>query len=195
MPGIATTTPYTIRPLDASTWDAFAELVARNGGIFGGCWCMSGHPEGWQEDLDKRAAKEERVRTGRAHAAVVFDIDGHAQGWARYGSVDELPGIRLRRAYAEDPPPRPDWRISCFYIDKHHRGQGIARAALEGALAQIAQAGGGLIEAIPDVTVGRTAHGRFLFNATVELFEQYGFQRVRQIGKHAWIVSRVLDPA
>ncbi len=29
----------TIRPLDASTWDAFAELVERNNGIFGGCWC------------------------------------------------------------------------------------------------------------------------------------------------------------
>ena len=33
---------YTVRPLDASTWDAFAELVERNGGVFGGCWCM-GH--------------------------------------------------------------------------------------------------------------------------------------------------------
>jgi hypothetical protein len=31
---------YTIRPLDASTWAAFAELVERNNGIFGGCWCI-----------------------------------------------------------------------------------------------------------------------------------------------------------
>jgi hypothetical protein len=29
--------PYTVRPLDASTWDAFAELVERNGGVMGGC--------------------------------------------------------------------------------------------------------------------------------------------------------------
>jgi hypothetical protein len=28
---------YTIRPLDASTWDAFAELVERNHEIYGGC--------------------------------------------------------------------------------------------------------------------------------------------------------------
>jgi hypothetical protein len=32
------------------------------------------------------------------------------------------------------------------------------------------------VQAIPDVTTGRTAPGRFLFNATVELFEQYGFR-------------------
>jgi hypothetical protein len=42
------------------------------------------------------------------------------------------------------------------------------------------------------VTTGREAPGRFLFSATVELFEQYGFARDRQVGKHAWIVSRVV---
>ena len=45
------------------------------------------------------------------------------------------------------------------------------------------------------MTTGRTAHGRFLFSATVELFEQYGFTRVRQVGKHAWIVNKTVDPA
>lgn len=45
------------------------------------------------------------------------------------------------------------------------------------------------------VTVGRQAQGRFLFSATVELFEGHGFERVRQVGKHAWIVSRVVAPA
>ncbi|MGH8791325.1 MAG: GNAT family N-acetyltransferase, partial [Stackebrandtia sp.] len=72
---------------------------------------------------------------------------------------------------------------------------GVARAALEGALDQIAAAGGGLVEAVPEVTAGRAAQGRFLFSTTVELFEQYGFARVRQVGKHAWIVSRAVDPA
>jgi hypothetical protein len=66
---------------------------------------------------------------------------------------------------------------------------------LAGALDQIAHAGGGLVEAIPEVTTGRDAHGRFLFSATVELFEEYGFTRSRQVGKHAWIVSRVVPAA
>ena len=94
------------------------------------------------------------------------------------------------REYDKDAPALPDWRITCFYVDRKHRGQGIARAALEGALDQIAHAGGGLVEAISEVTAGREAAGRFLFSATVELFEQYGFTRTRQVGKHAWIVSR-----
>ncbi len=35
--------PYTLRPLHASTWDVFAELVERNNGIYGGCWCVAFH--------------------------------------------------------------------------------------------------------------------------------------------------------
>ena len=46
-----------------------------------------------------------------------------------------------------------------------------------------------------EVTADREAQGRFLFSATVELFEQYGFARRRQVGKHAWIVTKQVDPA
>jgi len=185
----------TTRRLDATTWDAFAELVERNNGIFGGCWCIAYHLEPGQKGGDHRAAKHDRVHSDRAHAALVFDADGVVQGWCQYGSPQELPGIKHRREYAKDAPPLPDWRITCFYVDPRHRGQNIARTALEGALEQIADAGGGLVEAISEVTAGRQAPGRFLFSATVELFEQYGFTRIRQVGKHAWIVSRVVDPA
>lgn len=183
---------YTSRPLDADSWDAFAELVERNNGVFGGCWCIGFHPERGQRGISHRAVKEDRVRTGRAHAALVVDQDGVAQGWCQYGPPHELPKIKHRREYDKDAPPLPDWRITCFYVDTKHRGQGVARTALEGALDQIARAGGGLVEAIPEATAGRDAPGRFLYSATVELFEQYGFTRRRQVGKHAWIVGRVV---
>jgi GNAT superfamily N-acetyltransferase len=184
---------YTTQPLDPSTWTAFAELVERNNGVFGGCWCLGFHPESVQRGLDRRALKFERVQSDRAHAAIVFDDEGVAQGWCQLGDPDELSRIKHRREYDKDAPPLPDWRITCFYVDTRHRGRGIARAALAGALDQIAQRGGGLVEAISEVTDGRNALGRFLFTGTVELFEDFGFARVRQVGKHAWIVSKVVD--
>jgi len=181
--------PYTIRPLGASTWDAFAELVQRNNGIYGGCWCVVNHSEYQRGVSDPRTLKEQLVRASRAHAALVFDEHGLAQGWCQYGSPDDLK-IKHTRAYQQELPPRARWRIACIFVDKRHRGQGIARAALEGALALISAAGGGLVEAISETVTGREAQGRFLFSATVELFEQYGFKRGRQFGTHAWIVSR-----
>lgn len=130
-------TRCTIRPLDAPTW---AELAERNNGVFSG-WCMSYNLEGpvKRMGISHRAAEEDRVRTGRAHAALVIDADGSAQGWCQYGSPEELPGTKHKREHDKDAPPPPDWRITCIYVDKKHRGQGIARAALEGALDQIAR--------------------------------------------------------
>jgi ribosomal protein S18 acetylase RimI-like enzyme len=186
--------PYTTRPLDASTWGAFAELVERNNGVYGGCWCIVHHVEYQRGTSDPRTLKEELVRSGRAHAALVFDDDDVVQGWCQYGSRDEL-RLRHTREYAKDPPPPARWRITCIFVDKRHRGQGVARAAVEGALDEIAAAGGGLVETISEVTAGREAQDRFLFSATVELFERYGFTRIRQVGKHAWIMGREIVPA
>ena len=73
--------PFTSRPLDASTWDAFAELVERNNGVFGGCWCLGFHPESRQQGVGRRTVKEDRVRTDRAHVALVLD-EGARQRFA-----------------------------------------------------------------------------------------------------------------
>jgi GNAT superfamily N-acetyltransferase len=185
---------YTVRPLDASTWQPFAELVERNNGVYGGCWCIAFHTAYQRGVSDPRTLKEQLVRTNRAHAALVFDESGRVQGWCQYGDPEEL-ALRHVRAYDKDPPPRAQWRITCIFVDKRHRGEGVARAALEGALGLIAAAGGGRVEAISETTANREAQGRFLFSATVELFEQLGFERGRQVGKHAWIVSREIAPA
>src|SRR5262249_56872254 len=124
--------PYPVRPLDASTWDAFAELVERNNGVFGGCWRMGFHAELSRTDAaQNRAGKERRVGEGRAHAALVFDDDGTAQGWCQYGGPEELPGIKHRREYDKDAPPRPDWRITCVYLHNKHPGRGNPPAAPE----------------------------------------------------------------
>ena len=57
--------PGTVAALDAGTWDAFAELVERNNGIFGGCWRIGYHPERGQPGISQRLVKEDRARTGR----------------------------------------------------------------------------------------------------------------------------------
>ena len=185
------TVPYETRPLDASTWDVFAELVERNNGVYGGCWCIVHHPEYERGVSDPRTLKHQLVLEGRAFAALVLDDSGQAQGWCQYGRRDEL-ALKHRREYEKDPPAPAAWRIACIFVDRRHRRGGVARAALEGALGQIALAGGGLAEAVSETTVGRKAQDRFLFSGTVELFEDVGFTRVRQVGKHAWIVSTLV---
>lgn len=185
---------YTVGPLEPSTWEAFADLVERNGSIYGGCWCAPNHLEYQRGVSDPRTLKEALVRSGRAHAAMVFDSDGRAQGWCQYGAATTL-ALKHTREYRKDPPPPAAWRIACVFVDRHHRGEGVARLAVDGALAQIADQGGGLVEAISETTAGRAAQSRFLFSATAELLEDLGFARVRRVGLHAWIMNRDVAPS
>ena len=186
-----------MKALDESTWAAFAALVERNNGIFGGCWCMGFHPAQTFTDVaqervaQKRAAKEQRVREGRAHAALVFEGDD-CVGWCQFGAPDEVPRIKSRAAYEKGRTTSPDWRIACCYVGKGHRRQGVATAALAGALDLIAGLGGGSVEGYPE-DAGSVPAG-FLFNGALSTYEQLGFIRDRQIGKHRWVMTRVVEP-
>lgn len=183
---------YTVKALDQSTWPAFAALVERNNGIFGGCWCIGFHPEGTQAGAAAhRAAKQQRVREGRAHAALVFDGDD-CVGWCQFGAPDEVPRIKSRKAYEAGLRNPPDWRIACCYVGKGRRRQGVATAALAGALDLIAAAGGGTVEGYPE-DAGSVPAG-FLFNGALSTYEKLGFIRERMIGKHRWVVTRVVEP-
>lgn len=179
---------YTVHALDETTWPAFAELVEANGGIFGGCWCMGMHPPGdpW-DDRDKRERKLERVMEGRAHAALVLDGE-QCLGWVQFGSPAEITRIKNRSAYEKGMTSAPDWRIGCCYVGKGHRRQGVSAAALAGALSLIAGLGGGTVEGYPEPADAVPAG--FLYHGSLSTFEDLGFQRVRKIGKHRWVVAR-----
>ena len=182
------------KSLDIETWPDFARLVEAHNGVWGGCWCMAFHAkgEGWGKSAEKnRQEKECLVREGRAHAALVFD-GSDCVGWCQFGSPEELPRIKNRRAYLSTNPSLPDWRITCFFSGKGYRGKGVTSAALAGALDQIGKLGGGRVEGYPEDTEGRRVSGSFLFNGALSTFERHGFTRSRPIGKHKWVVTRTV---
>jgi GNAT superfamily N-acetyltransferase len=183
---------YVIKPLDASTWDAFATLVERNNGIFGGCWCVGFHPKaGPGEPADHRERKRQRVCNGTAHAALVFD-GGDCLGWCQFGAPDEVPRIKNRAEYEKGVTTPPDWRIACCYVGKGHRRKGVWAAALAGALDLIADLGGGTVEGYPEAA--ESVPAGFLYHGALSTFEQLGFVRDRKIGKHRWVVTRTVEP-
>ena len=182
-----------VKPLDETTWPDFARLVEKHNGVWGGCWCMGFHPEGvgHTSAAQNRSQKEYRVREGQAHAALVYD-GAACVGWCQFGSPDELPRIKLKRAYLEELTTLPAWRITCFFVDRDYRGQGVAAVALQGALKEIARLGGGTVESYPEDAEGRSVSGSFLYNGTLAMFERQGFVRTRQLGKNHWTVTKVV---
>jgi GNAT superfamily N-acetyltransferase len=144
-----------------------------------------------QAGEDNRHRKERLVSEGRAHAALVFDGDV-AVAWCQYGPPAELPDIYHRREYEAGLGKRPDYRLTCLFVDKGCRRQGAGGVALRGALELIAQAGGGMVEAYPQDTDGQMISASFLYNGTRSLFEQAGFSYDRRKGKYHCVMSKTV---
>lgn len=186
---------YAIRALDASTWDSFARLAEKHNGCGFGCWCTWFHTrEGRPEGLKGRPWKERLVRDGKAHAALVFDGDV-AVGWCQFGSPEELPRIfHLKEYEATRTEELPDYRVTCIFVDRDYRREGVAGVALRGALDLIAKAGGGVVEGYPQETPGKRISSTFLYSATSSVFERAGFEYLRHKGKNHCVMRRTVSP-
>lgn len=183
---------YQTKPLTTDTWPDFERLVADNNGVWGGCWCMWYHGQEVEDSpAARREAKRCLVEAGNAHASLVFDGDD-CVGWCQFGTPDELPRIHNKKAYLATDSALPHWRITCFFSAKGYRRKGVASAALQGAVEQIRQLGGGRIEGYPEDIENRKATPGFLFNGALSTFERQGFKRDRKIGKHKWVVTRTV---
>ena len=195
----------TIKPLTPDTWNLFAALVERHKGIFGGCWCVKFHPERADHVTGydgNRAFKRCMVEEGIAHAALVVrdGEDGEeAIAWAEYGTPAELPDIHHNKQYLEEQDLEPDYRITCIFVDKRFRQHGLVAVALEGALALIAQAGGGVVEGYPhDLTnrdPAKKINPSFLYNLTRHAYEEAGFTYVRPKGQGNCAMTRTVPAA
>ncbi len=201
MPAVISTDDLTIRPLAADTWPAFAELVERHNGIFGGCWCtwfhtLSGDKERTYES--NRDLKCGLVENGGAHAALVFDGD-EAVAWAEFGPPGELPNIHHRKEYEATRVSAPDYRVTCIFVDRRYRRHGLAALALKGALDLIAQAGGGVVEGYPHDMAkqpeGKKMSSSFLYNGTRRMYEQAGFTFDRAKGLKNCVMTLTVPPA
>ena len=192
-----TTDAYSIKGLGPDTWDAFSDLAERHNGVWGGCWCTWFHTAHAEKDHSaegNRALKERLVHEGKAHAALVFDGDV-AVAWCEYGTSEELPNIYHRKEYEAELDRLPDYRITCFFVDRRYRRKGVAAVALRGALDLIAQAGGGVVEAYPQDTAGKKISASFLYNGTRTLFEDAGFHYDRPKGKNHTVMSTTVPAA
>lgn len=189
-------TAHEIRALTLETYPAWLALAEKHNGVWGGCYCSYFHDDTTTKaDAGGALFKKRMIEEGIAHAALVFEGE-QAIAWCEYGSPAELPRIYHRKEYdAGEAHPAP-WRITCFFVDRDHRRQGVALEALRGALDLIAQAGGGEVVSFPNIVEpGKRVSASFLHNVTPGMFEEAGFTFERRIGKNNTVMRKVVLPA
>src|SRR5262245_45822068 len=120
----------TVKPLTPARWRALEDLFGRRGAC-AGCWCMYwriGSVYHKRRLGQNKAAFREVVRRGPPPGLLAFDGD-RAVGWCQLTPRAALPWLdrawRLRRVDI-----KPVWSISCFYVRKGYRRQGVTSALI-----------------------------------------------------------------
>ena len=177
-----------VRPLTADLWPAVEDLF-EDGAASRRCWCMywrMGSAYRKRPPAGNKAAFHEIVQEGPPPGLLAFDGDT-AVGWCQLSSRDSLLWLertpQLRRV-----DNLPVWCISCFYVRKGYRRQGVTSALIREALNAARNAGAPALEAYPldgDLTSSSS------FTGLLSTFIELGFKRVerrvppRPIMRHA----------
>jgi GNAT superfamily N-acetyltransferase len=164
-----------IRPLTPDLWPALEDLFGENGAC-NGCWCMYGRIG---SAYRRRPREENRgdfkkvVERGPPPGLLAFKGDP-AVGWCQLTPRDAVPWLdrTWRLARVDDVPV---WSLSCLYVRKGHRRQGITSALIEAALQAAKDAGAPALEAYPfDAAVSPSASG----SGYASTFARAGFQTI-----------------
>ena len=178
-------TDLQIVPLTRDRLADLADLFGQ-GGDPKWCWCswfrLRSADFRTATSQSNRAVLERAVeRTGadgRAPGLIAYR-DGEPIGWVSLGPREDYERLQHSRVLAP-VDERPVWSIVCFVVARHQRGQGVARALLDAAVAYARAHGATLLEAYPvDIVDGRVPAAQ-AFKGTVPMFEGAGFEVVER---------------
>jgi len=173
-----------VHPLTPERWpDLEAVFNARGCSVARGCWCMyyrrSGSrgplPAGITRAQANRADLKALLRS-REPPGLIGYRGRVPVGWVSLGPRDDYAKLR-RSPVMKAVDARPVWSIVCFVVPSQYRGQGVARALLEAAIAYARKRGVALLEAYPVDKPGRSSDDSMWFGAK-SMYDAAGFKEV-----------------
>ncbi len=174
----------TMHPLTPDRWpDLEAIFNAKGCSIARQCWCMyyrrSGGrgkmPEGTSAAEFNKSQLRAVVASGPPPGLIGY-LHGQPVGWVSLGRREDY--RRLAKSSVMKPVDgQPVWSIICFVVPSEYRGQGVARALLDGAIGYARERGAQLVEAYP-VDRSVRAEAESLWFGTKTMYDAAGFEEV-----------------
>ena len=174
----------TVRPLTPARWPHLEALFGAKGcSVARGCWCMYYRRSGAQDASGPAGSRADRnksqlkalVDSGKPPGLIGYRGQVPV-GWVSLGPREDY--AKLARSPVMKPvDDQPVWSIVCFVVPSEFRGQGVARALLEGAVAYAKRRGARLVEAYP-VDKPTRSNDEFIWFGALSMYEKAGFSEV-----------------
>ena len=132
-----------------------------------------------------------RWYTGGRVPGLLAYRDGVPVGWISVAPREEFG--RLQRSPISKPVDKtPVWSITCFVIHKDHRGEGVAKALVEGAVDYAREQGAIAVEGYPVEPRKDRMPDIYAWMGLASMFESAGFIEIARRGKTRPLMRLVL---
>ncbi len=180
------------RPLIAEDWGKLEHLFGKRGAV-GGCWCMWWRQT--QAEFQRGRGEQNRlafrslVESGTVPGLLAYRNNEPA-GWCAIQPRESYPRLERSKTFAR-VDDRSVWSITCFYIARHYRGEGLMRGLLSAAIDWAAKNGASIIEAYPfEPKEGKNISAAY--TGLVPVFQSIGFVEVARRSVSRPIMRRYL---
>jgi len=168
-------------PVTAERWKDFEQLFGPNGAC-AGCWCMwwrLSRTEFSQQHYagNKRAIK--KIIMAGEEPGILAYANGRPIAWCAIGPREAYPSLE-RSNVLKRVDDLPVWSVTCFYVARGLRRQGITGQLLKVALQFARQRGANIVEGYPIDSGGEKRSTVSVFTGLASTFIEAGFVEVER---------------
>jgi GNAT superfamily N-acetyltransferase len=180
------------QPLTPERFGDFEQLFGSHGAC-GGCWCMFWKLRGraFDETTGEPARQMQKsiVESGTIPGLLAYAFDKPV-GWIAVKMRGEYP--RLGHSRVLKPVDGKEvWSVTCFFVDRKFRKQGVTIGLLKAAIEYVRSKGGRIVEGYPTETREKMPDV-FIYTGTMSAFQKAGFKEVARQSPTRPIVRKII---
>lgn len=177
-------------PLTHARWPHLVKLFGPRGAC-ASCWCMWWRLGRKAFDAGKRGGNrrglQAYLRNGRVPGLLAYE-GGEPVGWVAVEPRAAYPRLASSRTLAP-VDERPVWSITCFFVAREYRGQGLTRALIEAAVRHAKKHGAPAVEAYP-VDLRQEVADAWVYTGAASTFADLGFAEVARRSRTRPVVRK-----
>ena len=182
-----------VHPATPERWQDLEKLFGERGAC-AGCWCMFWRlpRKKWEEGkgaANKRALK--KIVSGGDHPpGILAYVKGEPIAWCAVAPRGVYPALGRSRVL-KPVDDQPVWSVSCLFVLKAYRRQGVSVRMLEAAAAFARSNGASIVEGYPVEPSSERLPDPFIWTGVASAFRKAGFKEVARRSATRPIMRRV----